>query len=99
MTKPTRPPDLETPPITEGGFVLDTTRPTAPQILCYVSNDGGMTWSAAPSRSLGGIGEYRQRVKWHRLGSAENIVLRFSCSEPVPLAVLNCEIEAEGAAS
>ena len=95
MTKPTRPPDTGTP--TEGGFTLDLSRPASPQILCYVSRDGGMTWAAMPSQSLGGIGAYSQRVKWWRLGSGDNLVVRFSCSEAVPLAVLDCNAEVEGA--
>ena len=97
MTRPLRP--LETAVPNDNGFVFDPSRPSDPQILCYVSYDGGRTWSAAPSKSLGAIGQYRQRVKWWRLGAAESIVLKFTCSEPVPLAVLDCTVEVEGAAT
>lgn len=92
MTKPTAPP-------VSSEFPAAAERPADPQILCYVSVDGGMTWSAQPSKSLGAVGVYRKRVKWHRLGSAENVVLKFAVSDPVPLAVLDCQIEAEGAVS
>ncbi len=97
MTRPLRPLSNVTP--NDSGFVFDAARPADPQILCYVSYDGGRTWSAAPSKSLGAIGEYRQRVRWWRLGAAENIVLKFTCSEAIPLAVLDCTIEVEGGAT
>jgi hypothetical protein len=96
VTKPTRPPIEETPG--GSGFVVGT-RPTDPQILAYVSKDGGSTWNALPSRSLGGIGEYAKRVRWHRGGSGTSLVLKFVCSEPVPLAFLDLQIEALGGSS
>ena len=96
MTKPTRPPDT-TPDAGGTGFAVGG-RPTAPQILCYVSRDSGATWHAMPSRSLGAIGEYASRVRWHRGGSGYSLVLKFVVSEPVPLAVLDLQVQARGGA-
>lgn len=99
MTKPTRPPVEETPESVGGGdaFAIGG-RPDEPQMMAFISGDGGMTWTALASRSLGSVGAYRQRVRWHGLGSNYNIVFRFAVSDPVPLAVLDLQIEAQGAA-
>ena len=99
MTKPTRPPVVETPESIGGGdaFAIGG-RPDEPQIMLSISGDGGMTWLSLPSRSLGPVGAYRQRVRWHRLGSNYNMVIRFAVSDPVPLAVLDLQIEAMGSA-
>lgn len=94
MTKPTRPtvPDISTSPGSGDAFPVGG-RPSDPQILCYVSPDGGMSWHAMPQRSLGAIGVFRQRIRWHRLGSGYNVVLRFVVSDPVPFAALALEVE------
>jgi len=93
VTKPTRPDDITPPAGT--GFAVGG-RPDDPTILCYVSRDSGATWLALPSRSLGAIGEYAQRVRWHRGGSGYALVLKFVVSDPVPLAFLDLEVEARG---
>ncbi len=91
MTKPTRPPIEEIP--SEGGFTTDASRPSNPRIQLSVSADGGMTWLAMPAKPLGAIGEYAQRVRWHRCGSGFGLVLKFVVSEPVPLAALDLQVE------
>ena len=100
MTKPTRPPVVdsgESP--TSGDSFPIAGRATDPQILLYVSPDGGMTWNAGPAKSLGAVGKYRQRVRWYRCGSGENLVLRFVVSDPTPLAALDLQISADGASA
>ena len=96
MTKPTRPPETETPG--GSGFGVGG-RPVDPQIMCHISRDNGSTWNALPSRSLGGIGEYAKRVRWHRGGAGVTLVLKFVVSDPVPLAFLDLQIEAIGGGS
>ena len=91
MTKPTRPP-VETP---GDGFVVDTSRPDDPRIQLSVSKDGGATWLAQAMKPLGALGEYAQRVRWHRCGSGFGLVLRFTVSDPVPLAALDLQLEVE----
>ena len=108
MTKPTRPPTPEDPgvpsppaptsPLSINAFPVGG-RPTDPQIQLHVSPDGGLTWHPQASKSLGGVGSYRQRVRWFRCGSSENMVLRFIISDPVPMAALDLQINAEGASA
>ena len=96
MTRPVSDVTPDTPAGT--GFVIGG-RPTDPQILCYVSADNAATWTALPSRSLGALGEYASRVRWHRGGSGRSLVLKFVVSDPVPLAFLDLQIEALGGGS
>lgn len=103
MTKPTRPPVVDPPvdppdtevPVTPG-FAVDVSRPTAPEMRLEISKDGGKTWHPLPSRSLGAIGEYSKRVKWWQCGTGRDLVLRFTTSEAVPLAVLDVVVDVEG---
>lgn len=41
-----------------------------------ISDDGGNTWHFLPRRELGVQGAYRQKVRWHALGSAYDRVYR-----------------------
>lgn len=68
---------------------------TDPQIILEVSNDGGKTWSAGRSRSLGKIGEYRKLVRWSRLGRSNNRVFRVICSDPVDVAWIAADLDVE----
>lgn len=51
------------------------------------SNDGGKTWSAELRRSMGKIGEYELRARWHRLGAHRNWMVRIIISDPVPVRI------------
>lgn len=75
---------------------VTTPYPDDPHIMLAISTDGGITWGEWLPRSLGKIGEYRQRVQWHRLGSSDKLVLKFSVSDPVPLTVLDLDVTLEG---
>lgn len=68
-------------------------RPTDPKVMLQVSRDGGLTWTAAVSRSFGGVGHYRKRVRWQRQGSGDNLTLRFTISDPIPLTILDQQVE------
>jgi hypothetical protein len=39
--------------------------------------------------SFGRIGEYRRRVYWNRWGVLEDAVFEVTCSEPVPLRIVD----------
>lgn len=67
-----------------GTFELDCERGTAGQVQLRVSNDGGATWGAWRTRSLGAVGVYGPRVKWSRCGSAKDRVTQVRCTDPVP---------------
>ena len=68
----------------ESGVGLTTGQGSDPQIMLDWSDDGGRTFSARnPWKSMGKIGEYRQRIRWNRLGSFRNRVLRVIVADPV----------------
>ena len=54
-----------------------------PQVMLQFSDDGGRTWSSEKWRSLGAIGEYQHRCRWHRLGSSRDRVYRYAITDPV----------------
>lgn len=64
-----------------------TSSTTAPSISLEMSYDGGKTYQALPKRTFGAVGEYRERVKWDRLGSGFDLVVRMSTSDAVPLTI------------
>jgi hypothetical protein len=69
------------------GVGLDGTgQGTDPQVMLRVSHDG-VTFQPERWASLGKIGEYRNRVRFHRLGRGTDFVFEISVSDPV-LSVL-----------
>jgi len=79
--------------VCDTGVGLPSGQGEDPLLTLEVSTDGGRTWLAQPVKTLGAIGQYRQRVRWHRLGSARDVVFRCSISDPVPLTVWDTQIE------
>lgn len=73
--------------VCETGVGLVTGQGSNPQLTLEYSNDGGRTWTTLPTRTIGAQGEYRTRVKWHRLGSSRDRVYRASISDPIQLSV------------
>lgn len=71
----------------EVGVGLTTGQGSDPQAMLSYSNDGGKTWSNEKWRSIGKIGEYIQRVRWHRLGSFRQRVMQMVISDPVKVAI------------
>jgi len=65
----------------------ETASTSTPYMTLEYSNDGGRTYTTAPTRSLGAVGQYATRVVWHRLGSARDRVYRCSVSDPIPMTV------------
>lgn len=53
------------------------------------SDDGGRTWSNMQWRSFGFMGQYKARAYWTRLGRARDRVYEISCSEPVPVRIID----------
>lgn len=73
--------------VCETGVGIATGQGSDPQLTLEVSNDGGRTWRTLPTRTIGAQGEYKTRVKWHRLGASRDRVYRCSISDPVQLSV------------
>lgn len=80
----------------EAGVGLTTGQGMDPQVLLYVSDDGGTTFDAVPSRSIGKIGQYRYRSIWNRLGSSDDRVYKAAVSDPVRVTVVDSSLEVEG---
>lgn len=57
------------------------------------SNDGGRTWSAEYSSSLGKQGEFRTRLIWRRLGSPKDRVFRLKISDAVKKVLLGATVK------
>lgn len=70
-----------------------------PQVMLRFSNDGGHTWSsevwAGAGKKIGGVGEYKKRVFWTRLGSARDRVYEVSITDPVDVTIIGAEIDLE----
>jgi hypothetical protein len=71
----------------EVGTGLTSGQGSAPEVMLWASDDGGMTWFSLPNRSLGAIGKYATKVTWFGLGSAYQRVYRLAVSDPVKMAV------------
>lgn len=74
-----------------------------PQVMLDWSDDGGHTWSdeswTSAGGQVGGIGEYKTRVIWRRLGSFRDRVFRMKITDPVPVTLIDAFIDLEMAAS
>lgn len=81
----------------EVGVGLIAGQGSNPIVMLDWSDDGGRTWSNQHDAKLGPIGEYKQRVKWTRLGQFRSRSIRFAISDPVKVAFLTAFIEVEGA--
>lgn len=82
--------------ICEVGVGLTSGQGSDPTIMLEYSDDGGVTWASMPTRSLGAIGQYRQKVTWDRLGSAQQRVYRASVSDPVRVAITDTILQVDG---
>ncbi len=61
---------------------------TEPLIRMDYSDNGGRYFNSEVQRSLGKVGEYYTKVKWKRLGMIPlSRVIRFKCTEPVPINI------------
>lgn len=69
---------------------------TEPKLTLQLSDDGGKTFTSMPTRSLGKVGEYKKRVIWTRLGSANDRVYRVQMADPARLHIWRTELDAEG---
>ena len=82
--------------LAEGGVGLTTGQGSDPEIMLDVSDDGGRTWQAMVNQKLGRIGEYSNRIRWHRLGSSRDRIYRMAVSDPVKVTVSDTVLEVIG---
>lgn len=69
-----------------------------PMMSLRCSNDAAHSWGNEMMRGMGNGGEYRKRVFWTRLGSARNRAFEISTAEPVPVRIIDGELEVAAAA-
>lgn len=62
-----------------------------PQAMLTYSDDGGKTWSKEKYATLGKIGEYTTRLKFHNLGSFYQRVFKLRIADPVRTVILDAE--------
>lgn len=73
---------------------VGTTTGGDPQLWVDYSDDGGRTWSLRkPFYSLGAIGEYRQRLRWLRLGQARARIYRVTIADAVKRSIIGCHLD------
>jgi hypothetical protein len=79
----------------ESGVGVATGQGEVPAIVLSWSDDGGRTWTIAPARDIGRIGEFRHRVQWHRLGSSRDRCYRMLVTDPVALNIYGTTVDVE----
>lgn len=71
----------------ETGVGLQTGQGNNPQVMLQISKDNGRKWSAERWRSLGAVGQYRNRVLWRRFGTSRDYVFRIRMTDPVKFVI------------
>jgi hypothetical protein len=82
--------------VLNGGKGLAVGQGSNPLATLFVSDDGGNAFTAQPTRELGKVGQYMKRVVWWRLGSSYDRVYRVDVTDPVPLFVVDTQLDATG---
>lgn len=71
----------------ETGVGLQSGQGSDPQVSLRLSKDGARTWSDEMTASYGGAGQYRTKVKFRRLGMAEQMTFKIRTTDPVKVAI------------
>lgn len=85
-------PSLE--PISFRSIELACSTGSGGNCFLQISNDGGFTWGPALIKSLGAVGRWMQRVRWHFLGTSRDRVFRIGCSDNVPFNIHMATVDA-----
>lgn len=70
-----------------------------PQAMLQWSDDGGHSWSNELWRSFGRIGKRNHRAIWRRLGKSRDRVFKLTITDPVKVAIIGAQFEAEAGVS
>ena len=73
----------------ETGIGLTTGQGSKPQVMMRYSDDGGRTWSNERWSTLGAIGEYSKRVKFHQLGMFYQRMFQITISDPIKAVLID----------
>lgn len=79
--------------VCDTGVGLISGQGSLPDLRLLVSDDGGETFDAVPSRTLGAIGQYRTQVDWWRLGMAQDRVYQTVYSDPTRLTFSDAQLD------
>lgn len=71
----------------ETGVGLQSGQGSDPTVSLQLSKDGARTWSDPMTASFGAIGQYRTKVKFRRLGVAEQMTFKIRITDPVKVAI------------
>lgn len=74
--------------------VLIVSPPIVPFAALSISNDSGHTWGNEYPRSMGNVGEYRQRLRWYPIGKSRDRVFQLRISSPCKRILLGYTAEA-----
>ena len=64
-----------------------------PKITLSMSNDGSYTWFGEQTVSIGGIGQYQQKVEFWQLGMASTRTFKLRITDPVKRAFLGLYLD------
>ena len=78
----------------EAGTGLVSGQGEDPQAMLEYSDDGGRSWSHEIWSDIGKIGEYDNRARWHRLGTARDRVYRVTITDPVKVVIICANLDA-----
>lgn len=83
----------------ETGVGLTSGQGSDPEILMYVSDNGGKNFESIDNQKIGQIGEYDKPVCWSQLGSSYQRVYRAAVTDPVKVVITDTQLYARGARS
>lgn len=67
------------------------------KVVLQYSDDGGRNWTNWREGSLGALGAYAKRIRFHRLGASRQRVFRIRCSDPRRRDLLSASVTVESA--
>lgn len=77
-------------------LVMDTGSGDADQrVVLQYSDDGGRNWTNWREGSMGAIGQYAKRIRFHRLGASRNRVFRIRVSDPRRRDLISASLSVE----
>ena len=65
------------------------------KVVLQYSDDGGRNWSNWREGSMGAVGEYAKRIRFHRLGASRNRVFRIRVSDPRRRDLISASLSVE----
>lgn len=77
-----------------GGSTTTTIEEVNPKAMLRWSDDGGSTWSNEHWTAIGKTGEYKNRARWHRMGSARDRVYEVRVTDPIKVAIIGATLDA-----